>query len=191
MNLANEDALVGGLTGTLKLDTAFSTITINAGEVKKLTHTAGAPSDVQVVLWDDTTVSGQLQEQELSVLLKSGVAMKVPVALVEEYNQPRPQASGAVVESIKGLVGELNSDDWKQRDAAQEKLITMGPVVISTIKQIRAAQPPEAQQRIDLVLKQLEKDAKTKPSAAGGGAGGAIAPPAIIDQFQPQFEELR
>ena len=147
--------------------------------------------DVQVVLWDDTTVSGQLQEQELSVLLKSGVAMKVPVALVEEYNQPRPQASGAVVESIKGLVGELNSDDWKQRDAAQEKLITMGPVVISTIKQIRAAQPPEAQQRIDLVLKQLEKDAKTKPSAAGGGAGGAIAPPAIIDQFQPQFEELR
>jgi hypothetical protein len=108
------------LTGTLKLDTAFSTITINAGEVKKLTHTAGAPSDVQVVLWDDTTVSGQLQEQELAVLLKSGVAMKVPVALVEEYNQPRPQASGVVVESIKSLVGELNSDDWKARCRAGE-----------------------------------------------------------------------
>jgi len=144
-----------------------------------------------VVLWDDTTVSGQLQEQELSVALKSGVAMKVPVALVEEYNQPRPQASGVVVESIKGLVGELNSDDWKQRDAAQEKLIAMGPVVISTIKQIRAAQPPEAQQRIDLVLKQLEKDTKTaKPAGGGAGAGGGIAPPAIIDQFAPQFEEV-
>jgi len=191
MNLANEDLLVGNLTGTLKLDTAFSTITINAGEVKKLTHTAGAPSDVQVVLWDDTTVSGQLQEQELAVLLKSGVAMKVPVALVEEYNQPRPQASGAVVESIKSLVGELNSDDWKARDAAQEKLITMGPVVISTIKQIRAAQPPEAQQRIDLVLKQLEKDNKTtKPAAGGAGGPGGAVPPAIIDQFAPQFQEI-
>ena len=115
--------------------------------------------------------------------------MKVPVALVEEYNQPRPQASGAVVESIKSLVGELNSDDWKARDAAQEKLITMGPVVISTIKQIRGAQPPEAQQRIDLVLKQLEKDIKTTKPAAGG-AGGAGAPPAIIDQFAPQFQEI-
>jgi hypothetical protein len=190
LNLANEDALVGALTGTLKLDTAFSTLTINAGEIKKLIHTAGAPSDVQVVLWDETTVSGQLQEQELAVLLKSGVAMKVPVALVEEYNQPRPQASGTVVESIKSLVAELNSDDWKQRDAAQEKLIAMGPVVISTIKQIRGAQPPEAQQRIDLVLKQLEKDPK-KPAAGGAGAGGGPVPPGgIIDQFAPQFQEV-
>jgi len=142
------------------------------------------------VLWDETSVSGQLQEQELAILLRSGVAMKVPVALVEEYNQPRPQTSGAVVESIKSLVGELNSDDWKQRDAAQEKLIAMGPVVISTIKSIRAAQPPEAQQRIDLVLKQLDKDSKGNKPAGGGGAGGAAAPPAIIDQFAPQFQEV-
>ncbi len=191
LNLANEDLLVGNLTGTLKLDTAFSTITMNAGEIKKLMHTAGAPSDVQVVLWDETTVSGQLQEQELAVLLKSGVAMKVPVALVEEYNQPRPVASGAVVESIKTLVADLNSDDWKARDAAQEKLVAMGPVVISTIKQIRGAQPPEAQQRIDLVLKQLEKDSKTtKPAGAGAGAGGGAPVPVIIDQFAPQLGEV-
>jgi len=190
LNLANEDLLVGSLTGTLKLDTAFSTIALNAGEIKKLTHTAGAPSDVQVVLWDDTTVSGQLQEQELSVLLKSGVAMKVPVALVEEYNQPRPTASGAVVESIKTLVADLNADDWKQRDAAQEKLIAMGPVVISTIKQVRGTQPPEAQQRIDLVLKQLEKDSKNAKPAAGGAGGAGPGVPAIIDQFAPQFEDV-
>ena len=190
LNLANEDLLVGSLTGTMKLDTAFSTIALNAGEVKKLTHTAGAPSDVQVVLWDETTVSGQLQEQELSVLLKSGVAMKVPVALVEEYNQPRPTASGAVVESIKTLVADLNADDWKQRDAAQEKLIAMGPVVISTIKQIRGSQPPEAQQRIDLVLKQLEKDSKKPGAGAAGGAGGVPNAPAIIDQLAPQQQEL-
>jgi hypothetical protein len=190
LNLANEDQLVGNLTGTLKLDTAFSTLTINAGEIKKLVHTAGAPSDVQVVLWDETTVSGQLQEQELAIALKSGVAMKVPVALVEEYNQPRPQASGAVVESIKSLVGELNSEDWKQRDAAQEKLIAMGPVVISTIKQIRPAQPPEAQQRIDLVLKQLEKDSKGNKPAGGAGGAGGVTVPAIIDQFAPHFEDV-
>ena len=64
-------------------------------------------------------------------------------------------------------------------------------VVISTIKQIRGAQPPEAQQRIDLVLKQLEKDIKTtKPAAGGAGGAGGAAPPAIIDQFAPQFQEI-
>ena len=93
----------------------------------------------------------------------------VPVALVEEYNQPRPTASGIVADTIKKLAADLNSDDWKQRDSAQEKLTTMGPVVISTLKSIRATQAPEGQQRIDLILKALEKDLKKsdKPAAAG------------------------
>jgi hypothetical protein len=63
-------------------------------------------------------------------------------------------------------------------------------VVISTIKQIRGGQPPEAQQRIDLVLKQLEKDSKNAKPGGAGGAGGAGAAPVIIDQLAPQFEDV-
>src|SRR5439155_15087273 len=36
LKLANDDLLVGSLVGDLKLDTAFDTLTINAGQVKKL-----------------------------------------------------------------------------------------------------------------------------------------------------------
>ena len=46
-----------------------------------------------VTLWDGTTLSGQLQDQELKVTLASGGTMKVPVALVVEYEQPQPQPS--------------------------------------------------------------------------------------------------
>jgi hypothetical protein len=165
LKLSNEDVLVGSIAGALKLDTAFNTIALDGGEIKRLVHTAASPTDVQVVLWDETTVSGQLQEQELTCQLKSGVTLKVPVALVAEYTQPKPNASGAVAEIIKKLVAELNADDFKQRDAAQEKLIAMGPIVISTLEQVRGQQTPEAQQRIDVVLKQLGG------ASAGAGAG--------------------
>lgn len=156
INLTNDDMLVGSLTGALKLDTAFTTLALGAGEIKKLVHSQGSPSDVQVVLWDDTSVSGQLEETEVTCQLKSGVTIKVPVALVEDYSQPRPTPSAAVIEGIKRLVLDLNADDWKQRNAAQEKLIAMGPVVISTLQELKANQSPEAQERIGLVLKALE-----------------------------------
>ncbi len=180
LELLNNDVLVGSLAGTLKLDTVFNTITVNAGEIKRLIHTAGSPSDVQVNLWDESLVSGQLQEQEILCKLKSGLEMKVPVSLVEEYTQPRPLASGSVQDLIKSLVSELNAEDWKKRDAAQEKLIQMGPVVFSSLKQMRTSQSPEAQQRIDVILKQIDKNTGREKK---GPATPATPPPMIeIDQ---------
>ncbi len=47
MQLVNDDLLVGALEGEMKLDTAFDTITINAGEIRKLVRPDDAPLDVQ------------------------------------------------------------------------------------------------------------------------------------------------
>jgi hypothetical protein len=44
----------------------------------------------------------------------------------------------------------------------------MGPVAISVLKDLRGAQPPEAQQRIDSVVKELEKQRDKNPSATSG-----------------------
>ena len=62
-----------------------------------------------------------------------------------------------ILDKIKSLVGDLNADDWKQRDTAEQQLVKIGPGVAATLKAMRDAQPPEAQQRIDSVLKQLQK----------------------------------
>ncbi len=184
--LVNQDVMVGVLDGTLKLDTAFSTLNLSGAEIKRMTKTAGSPSDVQVVMWDDTTVTGQLQEQDVSIKLGCGLSLKVPVALIAEYTQPRPAPSKAVVETIKQLVAELNAEDWKQRDAAQEKLVQMGIVVAPTLRQLRDAATPEAQQRIDQILKAVEKDiAKPKPGAAKAVA--PVAPPAEVEMALPQI----
>ena len=134
-----------------------------------------------MVLWDGTSLSGQLHEPELSCELKSGVRMKVPVALLEEYSQPQPKPSDSMVEKIKSIIGDLNSDDWKQRDRAQAALVGMGPVAESVLKELRVKQPPEAQKAIDIVLQKLEEQRrKEKPPAA---AGAAPVPAPALPQF--------
>ncbi|HYO08189.1 MAG TPA: hypothetical protein VER17_04395 [Tepidisphaeraceae bacterium] len=152
LTLMNNDTLVGGLVGAMKLDTAFDTLTIDAGQVRKLGRGKEGALDVQVTLWDASIVSGQLQEPTLTCQLESGVTVGIPVALVEEYNQPQPQPATGMIDKIKATVGQLNSDDWKVRDRAEAELTAMGPVVTGVLRQLRATQPPEAQQRIDQIL---------------------------------------
>jgi hypothetical protein len=198
--LTNEDQLVGVLVGKLKLETAFDTLNVEAPQIKMLRHSKGSVQDVQITLWDETTVSGQLSETELTCNLRCGVTMKVPVALVEEYNQPSPQPSEAMVNKVKIFVAQLNADDWKARDRAETQLVGLGPMVVGTLRELRASQTPEAQQRIDSVLKQLAKQMEQRGPAGGGGnvtppppAGDAppINPPPQPPVGQPQAIPLQ
>lgn len=176
--LANEDQLVGSLVGKLNLDTAFTTLGIDATQIKKLTKTAGSPTDVQVTLWDDTSVSGQLQEPEVTCQLKSGGVMKVPVALVQEYNEPRPKPSANALETIRQLVVQLDAADAGQRDAAAERLAAMGSVAADALKPLRGQATPEQQQRIDGVLRRIEGEPKgaDKPGEPKPTTGPAPQP---------------
>jgi hypothetical protein len=157
LKLSNDDLLVGALSGELKLDTAFDTLSLNAAQLRKLNHDKDNSTDVQVTLWDGSVMSGQLQDPSLKCQLASGVTVSVPVALVDEYNQPQPAPDAGMIEKIKASVAQLNADDWKTRDRAQAELTTMGSVVISTLKEMRPSQPPEAQQRIDQILSSVQK----------------------------------
>lgn len=168
LQLATGDELVGTLEGPLKLDTAFDTLAFDGREIKKLSRSGNSSTDVQVVLWDDTSVSGQLQEQELSCRLNSGAVMKVPVGLVEQYAQPRPRPSAPTVQKIKSLVGDLAATDWKQRDRSAAQLTAMGPTAAAVLREMRDAQPEEVRQRIDQVLKQIGQGPATRPADHAG-----------------------
>jgi hypothetical protein len=157
MTLANGDVLSGTLQGQLQLQTEFDTLAISSGEIRRLSSLKTSPADVQIVLWDESVLNGQLREPVLDFLSNCGVSMRIPAALVEDYAQPRPQPSENVIAAIKSLVERLNADDWRMRDEAQEKLIAMGPVALGTLKEMRLKEGPEAQQRIDLIVPVLEK----------------------------------
>ncbi|MDB5296784.1 MAG: hypothetical protein JWO31_2767 [Phycisphaerales bacterium] len=185
VRLANDDLLVGHLTGQIKVDTAFDTLTLNAAEIRELRRppgTAAGGSDVQVTLFDGSTVGGQPQDPDLSVELAGGLTMRVPLALLEEYVQPQPSPGKETEARIAELVKNLSADDWKARDRAQQGLTNLGPVAAGTLRKLRAGQSAEAQQRIDSILKELdklrEKEAGNRP--AGGGAGAQ--PPVFLNK---------
>jgi len=197
LTMANDDMLVGTLSGELRLNTAFSTMTLNAGEVKRVTHGKHGPQDVQVVLWDDTTVSGQLEVADVLCKTRSGVEIRVPVALVQAYENPRPQPGKGVIDAIGKLVGQLSADEWGARDEAQKKLVSMGPVVITVMKDLRAKQSLEGQQRIDATILMIEKSEGAGPAGGGRGPanGGGAQPPPVIElqggvehMIGPQFD---
>ena len=78
---------------------------------------------------------------------------------LDVYAKQREVFEQNMVDQIKATVVDLAADDWKKRDRAEAQLVSMGPVVASVLKQLSTNQPPEAQQRIESVLKQLA-DAK-------------------------------
>ena len=157
LQLKKDDLLIGTLQGELKLDTAFDSIALHAPEIRAISHAKESISDLSVTTWDGTVFSGQLEQQEVQCHLKSGIDIQIPIGLIESYNNPSAAVPVMILEKIKGMVGDLNADDWKQRDAAEHQLVKIGLGVIATLKQMRDKQPPEAQQRIDSILKQLQK----------------------------------
>jgi hypothetical protein len=205
LKLTNGDELVGALSGTLELQTAFDTIHVNGAEVRGLKHAsaveapaaAGAspgasPTEVQVTLWDGAMLSGRLKGDVIGCGLRCGTAVRVPVALLDEYEQPNPQPTPDAMRQIKAAVAELAAKDWKRRDRAADQLLHLGPGIAGVLKSLRPEQPPEGQKSIDVLVKQLEdarKAAKAPPPppmaapvAPNGPAdvdGGELAPVAV------------
>ena len=72
-----------------------------------------------------------------------------------------------MIERIHEVIADLNADDWKKRDRAQGDAGAHGPGGDRRrSSSSRESQPPEAQQRIDSILKELEK-AKSGRQTAG------------------------
>jgi hypothetical protein len=157
LQLKKDDTLTGVLQGDLKLDTAFDTIALHAPEIRAIAHSKEGPADLSVTTWDGTVFSGQLQEQSVRCHLKSGIDVQIPIALVESYSNPSATVPPMIMEKIKSLVTDLNADDFKQRDDAEHQLVKLGAGVVPTLKAMREQQTPEAQQRIDSVVKQLAR----------------------------------
>ena len=192
IRLLNDDVLVGTLEGKLSLETAFDTIAINANEIRQMLRPRNSVQDVQVVLWDGTSLSGQLQEPMLNCRLSSGVTMTVPLALLDSYAQPRPRPSASTIDKIKSLVLELNAEDWKQRDRAQASLIQLGTGAIAVLKDLRANQPPETQKSIDFILQKLDDQLKKeKPAAPPGATGATPNEPVNANNVAPQFQQVQ
>lgn len=165
LRLTGDDVLVVTLAPKIVVATTYASVTINGPEVKRISRVKDTPEDLQFALWDDSVISGRLAQPYLECTLAGGAAARVPAGAIELYQCAAPQPSASAMEQVKRLVGELNADDWKQRERAEVQLTAMGDAIAPILKQMRTDQPPEAQERIDAILKQFAKPGN-KPSPA-------------------------
>lgn len=169
LDVSNGDLLVGALTGRVVLETAFDAIEVDAAELAGLRQGGGegeSSGEVQLTLWDGTTLSGRVRGDTVDCALACGVALKVPVGAVRRYTQPRPRPSKQAVERLKAVVADLNADDWKTRDRAAAQLTSMGPPSASLLRELRDGQPPEVRQRIDQIIASFEPSAQPAQTPA-------------------------
>ena len=168
LTMSNHDQFVGALGGTLSLQTPFDTIHIEGAQIKKLVHTRQGGQDVQITLWDDSTLSGRLVEARVSCQLKCGVTVSVPVALVDSYAQPVPTPSAPMVRRIHEMARALDDRSWNIRRQAQDEILSIGVPAIAVLKQLQPTAPVEAGQRIALIIEDLSSELesrKTPPAA--------------------------
>jgi hypothetical protein len=176
--LVGDDVLIGHLAGKYKLETAFDTLALDGPQIKTIVHSKATPADVQVTMWDNTVVSGQLDEQEIVCQARDS-QIKIPLALLNEYAQPLPTPSDDTTKRVAEVVKRLGADDWKVRDAAQAELSAMGPAIAGVLKDLRPAQAAEGQQRIDKILSDFK----------AAGAKPANKPRPIMMNGDPGFDD--
>ncbi len=176
LEATNGDHFAATLTGSLHVDTTFDSLELAGEQIAHIERMKESASDVQVQLWDGATVSGRLVESELPIKTTGGMELKVPLSMLADYTQPLPQPPASMTKQIEELVKQLNADDWKERERAQEQLTGLGVPVISVLNKLRASQPSETQQRIDTIVKTLQggKDDKSKPAVNPQPGGGVI-----------------
>lgn len=191
--LKNNDTLIGTLAGTLSLQTNFDTLHIEGNQVKRIVHTPnGNDHDIQLTLWDDSTVSGRLVESHIAAHLRCGLMLRLPIALVDHYLQPLPLPSLQIVKKVKEVAVLLDHDNWRMRDHAQNQIMSLGPSVMSVLKQIQPTAPAEASQRIQLMLDRLTEQLEGPATMQGPNPNhgtpleflGGINPPMILPQMQ-------
>lgn len=174
LTLTNGDELVGLLEGRLQLDTRFDTISMEGSEIRSITRDPEAGLDIQAILWDQTTIGGQLRDATLKHNLSSGLSILAPLGLVQSYRNPLPKPSEAMIVRIKKIVEQLSADDWKQREQAEAQLVALGPSILSVLKELTGKVPPEAQQRIDSIMIQLH--AQQEPAIPTPTPSGPATP---------------
>src|SRR5688572_4039145 len=68
-------------------------------------------------------------------------------------------------QEIPALIGQLSDPDWKLRQKAQERLVSIGDPAIEALKQIvQQTKDEEVRTRAESALRQIAENARTGPT---------------------------
>lgn len=164
LQMQDGDMVVTRLRDGLKFKTAFDTLDLDASQIRSLVRGLEGSGELQITMFDQSIFRGALQTPVLSCRLFGGSEIRVPVAAIVDYDNPQPLPSQIMTDQVKTLVEKLNAEDWKDREAAEASLMSMGPTILSVLIEMQANQPIEVQKRLEGLIARLSKNMTPVPS---------------------------
>ncbi|HYG75805.1 MAG TPA: hypothetical protein VEK08_12440 [Planctomycetota bacterium] len=112
--------------------------------------------DVEVRMAEGSVIRGQLRELEtISFVTPYGV-LNFPVKDVLHLSRGR-RLSAKEATTVQAAIKDLDAEGFARRNAAQQKLESLGSVIIDALREARGAAPLEARTRIEAVLSKLQQ----------------------------------
>ena len=179
LRLTGEDTLVVNLAPKITVATTYANVTINGPEVKRIGRVKDAPEDLQFSLWDDSVISGRPLSHTWNAPWRAAPrracrsAQLSPISASPRSRRPvRWNRSSSWLASSTLMTG--SSASGPNRSSLPWEMPSC-----RSLKQLRADQPPEAQERIDSILKQFTKSEQQ----ARRSRGRTSMPSCISDGF--------
>ena len=157
--MSNGDELLGQLAeGKLTIRTDFGPVAVEPRTLKALSFAAGNPQRAILDLWDGTSgLRGDLSSQEFCFQMTPGPTVKLPMGQVAAFRAPYQVPPQEQMSNVGQLVKQLGSDSFKERQAATDELIRLGPGVIPLLEPRLQDGDFEVRQRVEAIIERLKK----------------------------------
>lgn len=150
----------------VSLQTPAGLVTLDASVISSATTPSSSDGNQNLMEFttaDGSAITGRCADADWPIRTSTGLDISIPVNEIKSYTNADAAVSSMSQAGLNPWIKQLNADDWKQRNSAEHELMKLGPAVAPALRQARGKQTPEAQQRIDSILKQLASNAA--PSA--------------------------
>jgi len=168
VELNNGDVLMGRFVDEkFTIVTDVGTVALRPSNIRAMEFVANQPGRVTATLWDKSVHRGRLEQEELTFQVMSGPAVKLAAGQLVKLEQTVALPPDEIVKKVDALVARLYSESYKDRDAATEELIRMGPQIVPCLLKYTQDKDAEVRQRVGTVIEKLGGN-KDKPAAGGG-----------------------
>lgn len=151
--LETGDEFMGSIGNPLiTLETGFARIELDPGQLRSLKALKESRGEYRAVLWDDTTVTGDLRDEKITIHLQGGEEFTLHSALLAEAWNPYPELPDPIRARVEHLVSELGAPDYDRRESAEKELIQIGRPGLGLLIGFRDSEDPEIRERVRRIL---------------------------------------
>jgi hypothetical protein len=166
IDLDGEQTVVGDIgNSTLPLiaegnliETSLSAIRHMRRVAKSSVSPGGIPEDVpgfEIRRWDGGVLTGFSPVDALSVEV-FGEKWSIPLRDIVEIEMPSPDLTPETLTTIRSLVQQLGSEEWKVREGATRELGAFGYLAWPVLKrELQSSSDPEISHRLEQILSLL------------------------------------